>query len=154
MDDGAIPISGITRGSAVQLASCCHPVKGDRIVGLRVPGQGAEIHTIDCSKLTEFDDRPEMWLDLRWEEGEEDGDAFYTGRLRLEVVNERGALAAIAATVSKTGGNVSNLEIPQRDPEFYVMIIDIEVKDVKHLNDITRALRVSRVISRVDRVLG
>ncbi len=153
--DGAIPISGVSQGSAVQLATCCHPVRGDRIVGLRVPGQGAVIHTIDCSVLTEYDDRPEIWLDLKWQEATEDEtDAFYTGRLRLVVVNERGALAAIAATVSKTGGNVSNLEIPERDPEFYVMIIDVEVKDVKHLNDITRALRVSRVISRVDRVLG
>lgn len=153
MAEGAIPISGITRDSAVHLAECCHPVHGDRIVGIRVPGRGAEIHTIDCSRLSSYDDRPDMWIDLRWEDTEE-GDAFYTGRLRLEVVNERGALAAIAATVSKSGGNISNLDISDRDPEFYVMVVDVEVRDVKHLNDVTRALRVSRVISRVDRVLG
>ncbi len=157
VDDGAIPISGIKTGSAVHMAECCHPVKGDRIVGIRVPGRGAEIHTINCSELEKYDGNPEMWIDLRWETvstGKKGDNAFYTGRLRLEVVNERGALAAIAATVSKAGGNVSNVVISDRDPEFYVMIIDAEVKDVKHLNDITRALRVSRVISRADRALG
>lgn len=151
--DAAVPISGIGQESAVHFAECCHPVRGDRIVGIRVPGKGAEIHTIDCGRLSDFDDRPELWLDLRWQDNDED-EAFYTGQLRLEVVNERGALASIAATVSKSGGNISNLDIPERDPEFYIMIVDVEVRDVKHLNDISRALRVSRVISRVDRVLG
>jgi len=152
VDDSAIPISGVKEG-AVHFADCCHPVRGDRIVGIRVPGKGAEIHTIDCGTLKDYDDRTDLWIDLRWEDDDKDN-AFYAGRLRLEVVNERGALAAIAATVSKGGGNISNLVIPERDPEFYIMIVDVEVRDVKHLNDISRALRVSRVISRVDRVAG
>ncbi|WP_262690471.1 RelA/SpoT family protein [Kordiimonas aestuarii] len=153
VDDGAIPISGMAKEGAVHFADCCHPVRGDRIVGIRVPGKGAEIHTIDCGVLKDYDDRPDLWIDLRWEEDDSDN-AFYAGRLRLEVINERGALAAIAATVSKSGGNISNLVIPERDPEFYIMVVDVEVRDVKHLNDISRALRVSRVISRVDRVSG
>jgi len=128
-------------------------VRGDRIVGIRIPGKGAEIHTIDCAQLSNYDDKPDLWIDLRWEDDEQD-DAFYAGRLRLEVVNERGALATIASLVSKAGGNVSNLLISERDPEFYIMIVDVEVRDVKHLNDISRTLRVSRVISRVDRVAG
>ncbi len=151
---GAIPISGIKRESAVHFSECCHPVRGDRIVGIHMPNHGAEIHTIDCSALRKYDDAPDAWLDLRWEDGEETADAFYTGRLRLDVINERGALATIASIVSKNGGNVSNLIIQDRDPEFYVMIIDVEIRDVKHLNDVSRALRVSRVIVKVDRVLG
>ena len=141
-------------GSAVHFAECCHPVRGDRIVGIHIPGKGAEIHTIDCSQLTAYDDRPDLWIDLRWESEDEEPDAFYTGRLRLEVINERGALASIAATVSKSGGNISNLVITERDPESFSMTVDAEVRDVKHLNNVSRDLRASRVVSRVDRVLG
>ncbi|MBL4836722.1 MAG: bifunctional (p)ppGpp synthetase/guanosine-3',5'-bis(diphosphate) 3'-pyrophosphohydrolase [Kordiimonadaceae bacterium] len=151
---GSVPISGIMRESAVHFSECCHPVRGDRIVGIHVPDKGAEIHTIDCSQLKQYDEVPDAWLDLRWQKEEEADEVFYTGRLRLDVINERGALASIAATVSKNGGNVSNLVISDRDPEFYVMVIDVEVRDVKHLNDVGRALRVSRVIGRVERVLG
>lgn len=151
--ESALPISGMNPDGAVHFAECCHPVRGDRIVGIRIPGKGAEIHTIDCAQLSNYDDKPDLWIDLRWEDDEQD-DAFYAGRLRLEVVNERGALATIASLVSKAGGNVSNLLISERDPEFYIMIVDVEVRDVKHLNDISRTLRVSRVISRVDRVAG
>ena len=153
MKAGAVPIAGVSRDSAVHFADCCHPVKDDRIVGILIPGRGAEIHTIDCSTLDDLDNEPERWLDLHWEDKKDDN-IFYVGRLRLEVINERGALAAIAATVSKSGGNISNVDISDRDPEFYVMLIDLEVKDVKHLNKVTRALRVSRVIGAVDRVLG
>ncbi|MBL4639059.1 MAG: bifunctional (p)ppGpp synthetase/guanosine-3',5'-bis(diphosphate) 3'-pyrophosphohydrolase [Kordiimonadaceae bacterium] len=151
---GSVPISGVKRQSAVHFSDCCHPVRGDRIVGIHVADKGAEIHTIDCSQLEKYDEDPDAWLDLKWQAEEEGDDAFYTGRLRLDVINERGALASIAATVSKNGGNVSNLIISDRDPEFYVMVIDVEVRDVKHLNDVGRALRVSRVIGKVERVLG
>ena len=150
--DTVIPISGIKREGAVHLAECCHPVRDDRIVGLRIVGKGMDVHTITCGTLDEYDDKPELWVDLKWQAGEDD--AFYAGQLRLNVVNERGALASIAETVSKAGGNLSNLTIPERDPEFIVMIIDVEVRDVKHLMDVKRALRVNRVISAVERNFG
>ncbi len=148
--DGTGPISGIADAAIIHMANCCHPVRGDRIVGIKIVGKGIDIHTIDCPKLAEFDDSPDLWLDLGWRPSMLD-DNYYTGRLHLDVVNERGALASIASVVSKSGGNISNLFIEDRDPEFVVMVIDVDVRDVKHLNDVCRALRVSRVISRVDR---
>ncbi|RMB04431.1 RelA/SpoT family protein [Eilatimonas milleporae] len=152
-EDHVIPVYGASRDSVIRLAECCHPVRGDRIVGIRVPGEGVTIHAISCSRLDEYDDQLDVWVDLAWQGGRGD-DAYYVGRLRLEVVNEMGALASIAGTVSKGGANISNLQIPERDPEFYIMLVDVEVRDVKHLSDISRTLRASRVVSSVDRILG
>src|SRR6202012_4280731 len=42
----AISIKGLTPGVAFQLAPCCHPIPGDRIVGLRRGGEGVEGHAI------------------------------------------------------------------------------------------------------------
>ena len=151
--DGTGPISGIDDAAIIHMADCCHPVRGDRIVGIKVVGKGIDIHTIDCPTLAEYDDKPDLWMDLGWRQNTSD-DSYYMGRLQLEVANERGALASIASVVSKCGGNISNLFIIDRDPEFVVMIIDVDVRDAKHLNDVCRALRVSRVISRVDRKVG
>src|SRR6185369_1310674 len=44
----AISIRGLTPGVAFRLAECCHPVPGDRIVGLKRPGERVEVHAIDC----------------------------------------------------------------------------------------------------------
>lgn len=147
------PITGLDSAAVIHMADCCHPVRGDRIVGIRNDGRDVVVHAIDCQILADFDDAPDLWIDLGWREFGA-GEIYYIGRLRLEVLNERGALASIAALVAKAGGNISNLDIVERDPEFYIMHIDVDVQDVKHLNDISRALRVNRVIGRVDRVKG
>ena len=44
----AISIRGLTPGVGFKLATCCHPVPGDRIVGLRKRHEGVEVHAIDC----------------------------------------------------------------------------------------------------------
>ena len=94
-----------------------------------------------------------MWLDVAWQVGDGD-DEFFAGRLQLVVANEMGALASIASTVAKHGGNISNLKITERDREFYTMLVDVEVRGVKHLTDILTALRATRVVSSGERLRG
>ena len=62
----AISIKGLTAGMGFTLAPCCHPVPGDRIVGLRKPGEGVEVHAIDCLRLANGVDAD--WVDLCWGE--------------------------------------------------------------------------------------
>ncbi|MFA6607166.1 MAG: bifunctional (p)ppGpp synthetase/guanosine-3',5'-bis(diphosphate) 3'-pyrophosphohydrolase, partial [Sphingomonas sp.] len=77
----AISIRGLTAGVAFDLAECCHPVPGDRIVGLRRPDAGIEVHTIDCPVLGAADDAD--WVDLSWGDKTEGA----TGRISVEVKN-------------------------------------------------------------------
>ncbi|MFZ5793965.1 MAG: RelA/SpoT family protein, partial [Pseudomonadota bacterium] len=74
----AISIRGLTAGVAFDLAECCHPVPGDRIVGLRRPDAGIEVHTIDCPVLAAADDAD--WVDLSWGDKTEGA----TGRISVE----------------------------------------------------------------------
>ena len=147
----SIPIKGIKAHGAVHLADCCHPVRDDRIVGIKVPAKGLEIHRIECLCLDDYEHRPELWVDLMWKT---DGDdqAYYTGKLKLAVANEMGSLGSIAADVAKRGGNIANVEIPDRDQEFITMIIEVEVQNSRHLSDISRSLRGSPIVTRVDRM--
>src|SRR5580658_4647790 len=45
--DAAKPISirGLTEGISYNLGQCCHPLPGDRIVGIMTPGEGVTVHT-------------------------------------------------------------------------------------------------------------
>ncbi len=150
---GSIPIEGLTPGLAVHLADCCHPVPGDRIVGILTAGRGVTVHTIDCEALSAFEEDADHWLDLSWN-ADEAVSEFYAGRLKLIVLNERGALASIAAIVAKHEGNISNLRMTERDREFYTMLVDVEVHDLKHLTNILTALRALPVVSSAERVRG
>jgi len=147
-----IPITGLIPGMAMHLAACCHPLPGDRIVGIVVTGKGITIHTIDCDVLDTFHDQPERWLDVAWEN--EITTEIHVGRVHLSVSNTQGALGDFSTIIAKSNGNISNLKIVNRARDFFDMLIDVEVKDVKHLTDVIAALRASPAVISVDRARG
>jgi len=146
----AVPISGLTPGIAVHMAKCCYPLPGDRIVGIMTTGKGATVHTIDCMTLEAFADSPERWIDVDWDR-EQDGSAAQVSRLNITLMNEPGSLAEMAETIAAAQGNISNLKFTNRTADFFDMVVDIEVDDAKHLNNIVTSLRGRRPVSTVER---
>ena len=146
--DPARPISieGLTPGVAYTLAECCHPVPGDRIVGLSRPDQGIEIHAIDCSKLADSEDAD--WIDVRWQRDSEGG----TARLSVIVRNQPGTLAETTAIIARAGANIVNLRLASRDGGFHAFDLSLEVKDVQHLMSILSSLRAADAVVSADRV--
>lgn len=145
-----MPIKGLIPGMALHYARCCHPLPGDRIVGIVTTGKGVTIHTIDCETLESFADTPERWLEVSWEEGEDTPES-HVGRLLITISNKPGALASLSTVISKSGGNITNLKITNRAMDFWDMIIDVYVRDNKHLNDIIATLRGTPEINDVSR---
>ena len=146
----ATPIKGLDAGVAMHFAGCCHPLPGDRIVGIVTTGKGVTIHTIDCESLEQFADTPERWLDLAWNVEPEDKDV-HLGRIDVIMANEPNSLGNITTVIAKNLGNITNLKFTNRNPDFFEMIIDVEVRDVKHLTNIIAALRASPAINSVER---
>ena len=149
----AISIKGLTEGISYTLGQCCHPLPGDRIVGVVVPGEGTVIHTIDCSELEKAQSQMEDWLDVSWgAHAAELGQSV--ARLLVRVKNEPGSLAAVATVIGNNGGNISNVKVASRNPLFFEFLVDIEVRDLAHLQNIIGALRVNASVESVDRVRG
>lgn len=144
-----LKIKGLVPGMAVHFAGCCHPLPGDRIVGIVTTGKGVAVHTIDCKVLEKFADEPERWLDIAW--GEDADNETHVGRLKIMLANEPGALADLSNLVARNNGNIANLNIVYRTVSYFELLVDVEVKDVKHLNDIIAALKASKVVSYVAR---
>ena len=142
----AISIKGLTAGMAFTLADCCHPVPGDRIVGLRRPGTSVEVHSIDCYSLANGVDAD--WVDLSW--GDQSRGAV--GRLRAILYNRPGTLAEMAGVFARANANVMNLELTERDDPFHTYEADLEVQDLAHLARIVSALRASEAVAEAERV--
>jgi GTP pyrophosphokinase len=149
----AIPIRGLIPGMAMHFAGCCHPLPGDRIVGIVTTGKGVTIHTIDCETLESFADTPERWLDVAWDQAS-DGSDQHVGRLAVVITNQPGSLGSLTTVIGKNLGNISNLKITNRSIDFFEVLVDVEVKDVRHLTNIIAALRATPQISSVDRARG
>lgn len=148
-----VPVRGLKKGHALHYGACCHPLPGDRIVGIMAQGQGINVHTIDCSQLEPFHDQPDLWCDVNWDPkaGKEE---YYLGQISLVVQNTPGALGKLSEMIAEGGGNISNLDILDRSPEFYEMTVDIEVHDVKQLAEIIMTAHELDVIEKVERIHG
>ena len=142
----AISIKGLTPGMGFALADCCHPLPGDRIVGLRRPGKGVEVHAIDCMELANGADAD--WVDLSW--GKDSYGAV--GRVQVVLYNRPGTLAEMAGIFARNNANVMNLELTQRDDPFHTYEVDLEVQDLAHITRIISSLRASDSVAQADRV--
>ncbi|HEY2891704.1 MAG TPA: bifunctional (p)ppGpp synthetase/guanosine-3',5'-bis(diphosphate) 3'-pyrophosphohydrolase [Dongiaceae bacterium] len=152
-ESNAIPITGLIPGMAINFAGCCHPLPGDRIVGIVTTGKGVTIHTIDCETLESFADSPERWLDVAWHVDPAKAEG-HVGRLHVVVSNEPGSLGSLSTVIGKSEGNITNLKITNRSADFFEMMIDVEVKDVRHLTNIIAALRATPAVNTVERARG
>ncbi|MXO85982.1 RelA/SpoT family protein [Altererythrobacter aurantiacus] len=142
----AISIRGLTAGVGFHLAECCHPVPGDRIVGIRKRDSGVEVHAIDCITLANGID--DDWLDLSW--GSRSAGAV--GRLRITLYDRMGALAEMTGILAKNHVNVKSIALVQEDAPFASWEVDLEVQDLAHLTRILSALRASDAVTQAERI--
>jgi RelA/SpoT family (p)ppGpp synthetase len=149
----AIPIRGINSDLPVSFAPDGGAVPGDRIVGILTPGEGITIFPIQSTALKEFEDAPERWLDVRWDVDEASPQRF-PARIAIHSVNEPGTLAQIAQVIAEHDGNIDNIRMARRSPDFTELLIDLEVWGLKHLTSIIAQLRAKKVVAKVERVTG
>ena len=146
----AISIRGLTPGVAYELADCCRPVPGDRIVGLRRPDAGIEVHAINCRMLSDLAERSDDetdWVDVSWGDKTEGA----TARIVVQVRNEPGALGTIATIIGQHKANIINLRLDNRDTGLHTNIIDVEVRDLHQLMRVMAAVRATDAVTTVER---
>ncbi len=141
----AISIRGLTPGVAFELAPCCHPVPGDRIVGIRRKGDTVLVHAIDCMELANGVDSD--WIDLAW--GSRSVGA--AGQLSVTIYDRLGTLAEMAGIFAQNKANIITLMQAQIDHPFVTYDVEVEVEDVGHLNRIVSALRASDAVAQAER---
>jgi guanosine-3',5'-bis(diphosphate) 3'-pyrophosphohydrolase len=157
-DGAGIPITGLVAGMAVHYAGCCHPVPGDHIVGIVTTGKGVTIHTRECQTLTTFAATPERFIDVDWDHaaiaGTKGNGAAHTGRISVIAANEPTALASLTNSVAKHEGAITNLKIVNRQMDFFEALVDVDVRDLKHLSTVIAGLRGAPGITQVERARG
>ena len=144
-----IPIRGLRGDLPVSFADG-GAVPGDRIVGILTPGQGITIYPIHAEALKAFDEEPERWIDVTWDI-DEDNPQRFPAKLAVTVLNEPGSLAQVASVIGEADGNIDNIKMTNRVHDYTEILIDLEVWDLKHLNDIIAGLRAKDMVSSAAR---
>jgi guanosine-3',5'-bis(diphosphate) 3'-pyrophosphohydrolase len=142
-----IRISGAERG-ILSFGNCCHPVPGDDIVGYLSPGKGIVVHRVECPNVVELAKLAERRVEIR---GDKEVRGDYRAELRVEVVNRPGVLATVSAAIAETDSNIDDVRYIERGGQAATLIFTIEVKHRKHLADVMRRVRNTKVVNGVYR---
>ena len=148
--DGTAPVViGLGSGQEARPAPCCNPIPGERIVGIAVRGKGVMIHAIDCEELVAFEEEPDRWIDLRWAEGHSRPD--HAVAIEIALANDAGVLGRICTLIGEQHANITDIDFTDRKPDFYRMIVEIEVRDMEHLTHVLTAIDADSDVAQVRR---
>ncbi|HYA37619.1 MAG TPA: bifunctional (p)ppGpp synthetase/guanosine-3',5'-bis(diphosphate) 3'-pyrophosphohydrolase, partial [Candidatus Methylomirabilis sp.] len=95
-----------TEGVVVNYARCCRPIPGDPILGFLSAGRGIVVHTEDCPNVVRYRKHPDQWIDVQWER---DIQGVFPVNIRVEVKNQRGVLASVAAAIAEQDANIDTV---------------------------------------------
>lgn len=151
--EDALPIDGLVSGMAIHYAGCCNPIPGDLIVGVINTGTGVTIHNQSCHNLKNIFLTPQRIIDVCWKEENKNSEKLYASRVRVVVENKSGSLADVSSIIARKQVNITNIKITNRNIDYFELMIDVEVRNVEHLEEIISALRISRKIIEVERVM-
>src|SRR3954463_1771903 len=142
---GGVRIGGVD-DVLVRYGKCCAPVPGAPIVGFIPRGRGVTVHVRGCRKAMETD--PERRVDVAWDVH---GEFKRVVNLRVKSDDRKGLLAAMSETFSEVGVNIVQANARAVDAGA-VSMFEVEIADVKQLNDVLRAIGNIPGVHSVERV--
>jgi guanosine-3',5'-bis(diphosphate) 3'-pyrophosphohydrolase len=145
-----LPLNGALYGTVVKIADDHFPLPGDEIVGVVTMGQGVVVYPAAAPDILILEDKPERLVAMKW--GEE-AETLFASRVHMTAVNRTGSLSVITQTIADFDANITNLSFIQDSDDFCELTVDVEVRDVDHMEQMMDAIRGSRVVSEANRVI-
>ncbi len=140
-----------TEGMVVIMAKCCRPIPGDAIIGFFNPGKGIVVHQHDCRNHALLKKKQNNWLDVDWDD---DVKGDFSTEIRIEILNQRGSLATVAATISNLESNIENVTVVEQDARICTDSIILTAQNRGHLAKIMRRLKELSIVLKITRVKG
>ncbi|MCG6902689.1 MAG: bifunctional (p)ppGpp synthetase/guanosine-3',5'-bis(diphosphate) 3'-pyrophosphohydrolase [Rhodobacter sp.] len=147
--DAARAVVGLSGDQRFERAQCCQPVPGERIVGISYRGKGVLVHAIDCLALEELAEESERWVDLHWHSGPHP--AVHTVSLDITIGNDAGVLGRICTLIGEQQANISDLHFVDRKPDFYRLVVDVDLRDAEHLHTVMLAVEAESDVASISR---
>ena len=126
-------ILGIDKDTLPEMATCCYPLPGDRIIGFQNDDNAVTVHVFDCQVLEE-NKLYDRWIDLEWHPGPYGID--HPAKLDIVMSNRPGALGEVCTAIGTMKANIRNVVVEARTLESFHFQLEVEVNHLKHLYDL------------------
>ena len=147
--DAKRAVVGLAVDQQHQRGACCQPLPGERIIGIAFRGRGVVVHAIDCEALADYEDQPERWIDLHWQDGTHSPTNTVT--LDATITNDAGVLGRICTLIGEQDANISDLKFIDRKPDYFRLLIDIDLRDQEHFHRVFTILEADSNVSSLSR---
>ena len=134
-------------GLLTNLASCCRPVNGDKIIGYTTRGRGITVHRGDCPNITNLPD-PERLVPVDWGLS---GEETFPVSVRVSAWDRVGLLKDISTLLADQKVNIISVETMTHDDRTVTLLLTLEVMGVSHLSGILHKLESVRDVVEVRR---
>ena len=122
------------------LAQCCHPVPGDKIIGYITRSRGVTIHRQDCHNVA-HEDETERLIPVEWGQS----DLLYPVNVQVEAWDRVGLMRDVTTMVAEEKVNITSVNLADGDGQTITLYLTLETKGLAHL---------SQVLKRIDAVKG
>ena len=147
---GAVTLDG-SESASVKYALCCRPVPGDSIVGYLGRGEGLVVHTSECAVARKLQHKDsERFIGVDW--SDELVRPFETAVV-VTVTNGKGVLARVAAALATAEADITHVDMGEEAAQDATDLrFVVSVRDLSHLEVVTRALKRTPSVLSVRRV--
>jgi guanosine-3',5'-bis(diphosphate) 3'-pyrophosphohydrolase len=112
-------------------AKCCHPIKGEEIIGYMTKNRGLVVHKKNCPNVnTEI---PSRLKRVSWND---EPDHAYQVKLQLLASDKPGMLSTISGITAASHSNIKKIDLEQASQSVARVTLVFEVRDMFQLNEI------------------
>ncbi len=133
----------------INFARCCHPLPGDSIMGYITRGRGVTVHTVDCLSIEKLEYDPERRVLVEWDVRQE---STHPVRITVVTYDQQGVLAGVSSAIAACNGNISRASVTTSQDKKAYLDFTVDIRDVKHLNEIIHRVESLRGVVSVERV--
>jgi guanosine-3',5'-bis(diphosphate) 3'-pyrophosphohydrolase len=124
----------------VNLAQCCRPVPGDKIIGYVTRSRGVTIHRQDCYNVIHEDEK-ERLVKVEWGQT----DSLYPVSIQLEAWDRVGLIRDISTIVAEEKVNISTMNLTNHEDHTITLDFVMETKGLAQL---------SRLLAKIEGIRG
>jgi guanosine-3',5'-bis(diphosphate) 3'-pyrophosphohydrolase len=129
------------------IAQCCHPVPGDKIIGYITRSRGVTIHREDCHNVINEDER-ERLIPVEWGQS----DVLYPVNIQLQAWDRVGLMRDVTTLVAEERVNIASVNLANGDGHTITMYLTLETKGLAQLSQILKKIDGVRGVLSVTRV--
>lgn len=138
----------------VNLARCCNPMRGDRIIGYITRGNGVSIHKCSCKNVPRDIPNSEnaaRWVKARWDDENSKSESYQT-TVEVTAVDRTGLIADITNTLSSLHIYIHSINSTESKNGIASIRFTITVTSMNHLKGIVAKLSNLNGVQTVSRL--